>query len=420
MEDLVSKNLIVLCDGTWNTEIEMDDNYSTNVALLARHLMHQSGQAAFVDEDKHFVIYPSAAARLTATQVVFYSRGVGSMEGLDHYWGGLFGKGINRHIMDAYRFLVEHYSPGDKIFVFGFSRGAYTVRSLVGLIRNVGLADRQKLPQDKIAKNKFYKACFTMYKSRRSNASVNSHKAALHRGSFAHGMRGVKDVIHDTQGHEVDRIGGVDATCIHYMGIWDTVGALGVPEPFSHAVNFLSSSDYNEAHFGFHDTRLSKIVHIARHAVAVDEHRKAFDACLWSAQDKQTDSEQRWLPGAHGDIGGGYEADRYKGMLSHLAGYWIVQEAISAGMQASNLFANNNQMHEGASRIETAVTAEIHDPSKESLWRLGETIHREIGISSTDERISDEAVKRFQRRADYRPDNLKIAIRALNLSGYFS
>lgn len=400
------KNLVVLCDGTWNKEVKTKDSSPSNVAKLARGLSDRQGNNPLMEKREPYMVHTREAnlKMIIPKQVVYYDRGVGTGGLIDKFLGGAFGRGIQENIMQAYGFLVDHYDPGDRIYVFGFSRGAYTVRSLIGMIRNVGLADRTKIPQDGRELKMFYKKCLDLYKSR--SDKVDSDRASKHRGEFAYPSRGITDTLPDGTERNTDQQNGV---MIHFMGVWDTVGALGIPW----------CDDLYHKYISFHDTRLSKIVKSAKHALAIDDHRELYDPTLWTAKPEWTDSEQRWFPGAHSDIGGGYSSDDDNGTMSDVAFNWILTEAKGAGLYVPPVFfeavhkkRKRNRSFNGCNQpIE--VTSTIHDPS------LGKSVNRKLGRGSGDERLSKEAKTRNTKRKDYYPLNLTKALTKVNCKGYF-
>lgn len=258
------KRIAIFSDGTWNSP---QAGGTTNVLSMAR------------------AVKPDVAG---TKQVVFYDWGVGTDR--KKLSGGLTGAGIDKNIMDCYRFLVHNYEDGDELFFFGFSRGAYTVRSLAGLIRNCGLLRRKharRIP-----------AAFHLYRKRTRASGPNEPLPTRFRRDYA----------------------VADITPIEFVGAWDTVGALGIPVPFWGTLN--------AREFLFHDTEPSKIVQHARHALAIDENREDFAPVLWS--DKPTvDVQQVWFAGAHSDIGGGY----HERGLSDCASHWMLGEADKLGLQ---------------------------------------------------------------------------------------
>src|SRR5690554_1323113 len=258
------KNIIICSDGTWQSP---ESDTSTHVLRLAEGIAPQD-----TDGNK---------------QVVFYDWGVGS-EG-DKLLGGITGQGIDKNIQDCYRFLVHNYEPGDRLFLFRFSRGAYTVRSLAGLIRNCGILRRehaQKVGQ-----------AYSLYRSRGPASGPGREKATLFR-----------------KRHAI-----ADVTRIHFVGVFDTVGALGIPAPF---LGTLGTDRYL-----FHDTQPSTIINHARHAVSIDENRQDFEPTLWSSR-AGIDLKQVWFAGVHTDIGGGY-LDR---SLGDVPGEWMAKEAQACGL----------------------------------------------------------------------------------------
>lgn len=258
------KKLIVLMDGTWNTPHEYpetDGDCSTNVAILDGLITprDQSG----MEQRKHYI------------------SGVGT-NWYDRLRGGAFGVGLSDKIKEGYEFLSRNHQPGDSIYIFGFSRGAYSARSLVGLIRNSGLLNPGHVD--------LIDEAYSLYRTRDQGA--DSANAIAFREKHSR------------------------ATEIHFLGVWDTVGALGIP---------LDSFDwFNREYYQFHDTELSGIVRNAFHAVAVDEHREDYTAALWDPKFKPNQTvEQVWFSGAHANVGGGYANNS----LSDLPLAWMIDKA---------------------------------------------------------------------------------------------
>jgi len=265
-KDRPSKRLIVCCDGTWNDA----DNQSadTNVFRIARSIHATQGT--------------------DVQQIVLYLRGVGTAGLKTEQWiEGATGLGIDDNILSAYMFIAQNYIPGDEIFLFGFSRGAFTARSLVGMISACGILKRQRLGDLPHA--------FAYYHSPRP------HDPA----SFI--------AQYKTDAH-------VD-TPIKFLGVWDTVGALGIP---GHLF-----ANQNEKLFGFHDTSPCALVKHACHALAIDEHRDAFVPTLWTGEAPQgCVIEQVWFAGAHADVGGGYITRK----LADIPLLWMARKAEASGL----------------------------------------------------------------------------------------
>jgi uncharacterized protein (DUF2235 family) len=273
MSDLTNlkKRLVVFCDGTWNDASTGLD--FTNVAILSRAVRATTGTGGVL-------------------QVVLYLRGVGTA-GLDitQTVDGATGLGIDDNIRSAYSFLAQNYVPGDEIFLFGFSRGAFTARSLVGLINATGLLKRGSL-------NRLGKA-WLYYRDRESLP----HTPTKFMGN--------------TPGADVH----TDVT-INFLGVWDTVGAVGIPSHLFDKVN--------QKLYGFYDTNLCPIVRRAYHALAIDEHRDTFVPTLWTGIKPTTceDVQQVWFAGAHSDVGGGYPTRA----LADIPLLWMAKKAEDAGL----------------------------------------------------------------------------------------
>lgn len=256
---------LVLClDGTWALP---DAVHPTNVVKLARNAVNDY-----------------------QTQMVYYDQGLGTEGGrVERTLGGTSGLGIKRNIEEAYRFLIDNYRPGAHIYLFGYSRGAYTARSLAGLIDKCGiLAPEHRDRVDQVLR---------YYTDRRS---PDTKTMAAFRDRYA-----------------VSRE-------VYFIGVFDTVGALGIPAGF---VGRRISEWRNE----FHDTDLSPLVSHAYHALALDERREAFNPTFWTLPEKASDRltlEQLWFPGSHADVGGGSEATG----LSDTALDWMQGRAVAAGL----------------------------------------------------------------------------------------
>ncbi len=271
------QRLVVCCDGTWNVPDRKDGD-----KVSPSNVVHMALAAA-----------PRDARGVE--QRVYYQKGVGT--GVwDRVRGGAFGWGLSQNILDAYRFVVERFEPGDELFLFGFSRGAYTARSLGGLIRNSGIVRRDR--QDQIV------PAYNLYRRRGQASHPTEFEAALFRKTYAHETR------------------------IRFIGVWDTVGALGIPVGIPWLpVSWLQSINQRWA---FHDVKLSSYVDFAYHAVAVDERRPQFVPTLWEQQphaEAQT-MEQVWFAGVHTNVGGGYQ----DAGLSDITFLWMKEKAQARGL----------------------------------------------------------------------------------------
>jgi len=275
------RNLIVCADGTWNTPDQEDNGIPvpTNVVRLYNCLAHTDNKVN--------------------GQRKYYHPGVGTEGGIiDKLMGGGLGAGLGKNVMSAYRWLGSHYHPGDRIFLFGFSRGAYTVRSVGGMIGRCGMLNLRGLP-DKQIWGRVEKAYADGYRNQ-ENPEDWASNWEFHQG--------------DTPDGKVP---------IYFIGVWDTVGALGIPDNLG-LLNLLD----NREDFVFHNTKLGNNVIHARHAVAIDEKRASFAPTLWQEGDNTTDVKQVWFSGVHADVGGGYAETG----LSDLALKWMIDEAADSGL----------------------------------------------------------------------------------------
>ncbi|WP_299822420.1 DUF2235 domain-containing protein [uncultured Jannaschia sp.] len=300
------KRIVILCDGTWN---RFDSRTPTNVVRLAQLLSPSDPEGV--------------------TQIPVYINGVGTGEGVtrvsrvaDRFLGGALGWGLLENVVDAYRQLVFLYEPGDEIFIFGFSRGAYTARSLSGFIRSTGIIDRDGL-------NLVPRAVRRYRMKGRDNLAPGSDDSHEFR---AQTMRSCVA----TSRNERDwrrRNGAPDVPLLRvsYLGVWDSVGALGVPRE----IPILGT--WTARKYGFHDTHLSRMVASARHAVALDETRRAFEPTCWTniadlnaaaGAAKTCPYQELYFAGDHGSIGGGGNITA----LSSIALGWIIEGAQAAGL----------------------------------------------------------------------------------------
>ncbi|WGL15875.1 DUF2235 domain-containing protein [Microbulbifer bruguierae] len=270
-------NLIVCCDGTWNDSNNKDEGVLalTNVRKLFNAL-----------EDHN-----------EKEQQTRYQAGVGTAGTVDKALGGIFGIGISTDIMDCYYWLCDKYKPEDRIYLFGFSRGAFCARSLAGMICKYGFAH---FPEDADA-------------IARAEIIHDIYEEGYRRNL----TRKELEDVHQITFHEKSD------SSIHFIGVWDTVGALGVPDDKVIANIFDNPKDYQ-----FHDVSLLPKVSHARQALAIDEMRSSFTPTLWKKGDGESQKsfdkrvKQVWFPGAHADIGGGYRDSR----LADFTLKWMVEQ----------------------------------------------------------------------------------------------
>ena len=334
------RRLIVCSDGTWNSPDDVDRGKvkPTNITKLSRAILPLDSKGK--------------------SQIVFYDEGVGTGWG-QRFVGGITGKGLSDNVLDGYRFLSHNYSTGDEIYLFGFSRGAYTSRSLSGFIALAGIVDK---------KDVFYlEQLYELYKQEDANLKIKSLIQKKQIKTFY--------------------------PRIKMLGVFDTVGALGIPLGGLNKV--LAGLDLIE--FQFHDVKLSDSVDYAYHALAIDEKRVPFEPTLWSQKSDATiEMEQRWFTGVHSNIGGGYNPDG----LANLALQYMVRKAAATGLEFNldylSFFKGNHD-----SELRKSMTAKYRV--------LGKHI-RPINLNNASQQVIDESVfERISNSTDYRPDNISAA-----------
>jgi len=373
---------LVLCfDGTWNTPEDQ-----TNVARI---------YAAIADQHSG-----------CESQLKFYDEGVGTATG-SRLRGGALGLGLDRNILEGYCWLAnqwldsgattseggETFRVGPDIFLFGFSRGAYTARSLAGLVNRCGLPRRNGReafhPDSKVVRQ-----AWDLYRTDYGKEDGRAECRAFREQN-----------CHDVK--------------IRFIGAWDTVGALGVPM-------FSMRGVFSRLRYGFHDTTLGRVIEHAYHAIAIDEHRKDYQVTLWDPpQHGFTRAiEQRWFPGAHGNVGGGYEDD----LLPDPPLRWIALHAIDHGLEFVD------EMKTRLRQQPTCKQALPHDfelrgdeylsPVRDSyahfLWGMysklrffrGGRHYRPMLTGAAHETVDESAQMKWNADARYRPRNFAHAGRA--------
>jgi uncharacterized protein (DUF2235 family) len=336
----MAKNIVFCADGTWNSPGQ-DDNHDqipdpTNVCklflLLTGELSPESLNAA---DEQEKVLTSEGSVR----QVAKYLHGVGdSRNPIRRMMGGAFGAGIVARIVRGYTFISRNYQPGDRIYLAGFSRGAYTARALAGFIAKQGLL-APELTQDR--EEAYRRGAEAWYRYRKSalkrNLVTSLAEIAADLPAFLSSKR-----LKDGDFVAVERIGAV--------AVWDTVGALGIP---------CFEGDRRMDAFRFTDTKLSPVVSWGFHAVSLDEQRCDFTPTLWSARPQV---RQVLFPGAHADVGGGYSTANNESDLSDLALEWMVEELRAVGVE----FGAKPLSH-----FNPACGGTAHEPWRGSLFKTG-------------------------------------------------
>ena len=273
------KNIVICNDGTGNEvrkRKDSDEVVKSNVVRLIRRLDRTD----------------------SAKQIVFYDPGVGTegapgaltavTKSITKLLGLAFGHGTRKNLADAYAFLMHHYEHGDRIYLFGFSRGAYTVRALAGILNRIGLLEE--------GCNSLIPYAIKYYMSQGEEPLW--HELSSFKKSFSRNYS-----------HDKGRV------TVHFMGCWETVNSIG----------------WFRSRLTLPDTYELPNVKRGRHAVAIDEKRSQYRESLW-ADDRPEEMEQMWFAGAHTDVGGGYEDRR----LADFALDWMMNGAKKAGLLAND------------------------------------------------------------------------------------
>jgi hypothetical protein len=249
-----------------------------------------------------------------ARQIAFYDDGVGTENfALLRIIGAAFGYGFAKNVRDLYTELVHVYAPDDKLFLFGFSRGAYTIRALAGMIQYCGVLQRDRFESGadleagvKVCWKAFEKAAFPRFitdkKRRAGKASADTDSLQRREKLGSH----------------------PDQADIEFLGVWDTVGAVGMPvDELKLLVNWICPRKFGELTPGSQVRR-------ACHALSIDDERRTFHPELWNETDARPDQvEQVWFAGVHSNVGGGYP----KQGLSLVALDWMMSEVEEHGLR---------------------------------------------------------------------------------------
>jgi uncharacterized protein (DUF2235 family) len=334
------KRVILCADGTWNIRDQVDKvtkkRHPSNVTKVARAVRGHASDG--ID------------------QIVYYHDGVGTAGGIDRFTGGAFGAGIESNVRELYRFIVYNYEPGDELYFFGFSRGAFTVRTLAGFMNKVGLIHKDD--------DYYVPEIYDCYESSKGPGTPEWTKA-FHNINATH-----------------------SCPPIRFMGVWDTVGALGAP-------GFLGQI-LNKNKYRYHDVGLNAHVENAYQALAIDERRKPFRPNLWKSPPGWTGRlEQAWFPGVHCNVGGGYSPDG----LANEALHWIVEKAEALGLEFDIAYLNH---------FKPCFNSVLQDSMTATYRVIGEYV-RPIGNQPAEGEVLHRSVldRRELAECDYHPENLE-------------
>jgi len=326
----MSKRIAFCADGTWDGV-----GNNTNVYKMSK-----------------------AIQRIPGEQIVYYDDGVGE-DGtpIEKLLGGAFGTGLFQKIKQGYSQISDVYEEGDELFIFGFSRGAYTARSLAGMIAACGLPTRQH-------DSHLVDTAFQAYRS----------KDPAQRKSILDSLAAY----------------GLVSAPITMVGVWDTVGSLGIPAIFGGVSNLI---------YGFLDTSLNPHVLNAYHAVAIDERRAEFPATLWTSQPAQGQTmEQVYFCGVHCDVGGGYGDDQNGTALSDITLSWMMGKAQKLGLVFSA-----GVIADFPSPLDEKYALDTKHESWNPIWLFPKS--RDVAANAT---LSNSVGVRCAEDGSYRPRNLNL------------
>jgi uncharacterized protein (DUF2235 family) len=347
------KRIIICSDGTWDKPGNTDHGkvVRSNVQKIFQVIAKSDGD---IKQIKH------------------YDDGVGATGYyLKRVINGVTGGGLDGNIIDAYKFIVWNYEEGDELYLFGFSRGAYTARSLAGLIRKCGILKNQDLC--------IIQEAYDFYRDR----SDDSMPGKLLSENFI-----AKNSYPNPS--------------IKFIGVWDTVGALGIPLSIFQL--------WNKEKYKFHDLALSSIIKHAYQAMAIDEERELFDVNLWKRSENATINkvdqfvEQRWFAGVHCDVGGGYQEEQ----LSDLTLLWMIEKAKFAELAIDMSMAVTNKKF--SVFLSPSPSGKQHNSRTPIYWLSG-TIMRKIGqLQGFNECIDKSVFERMCLCDFYKPKNVEEGI----------
>lgn len=361
-------SIAIFCDGTWNNKDRTE--HDTSVARIFQAL--EADVAAGRTDVKPYYIEGLGADN--------EARSIGRF--IDKWRGGALGRGLTANIREGYKFLCDTYKAGDKIYIFGFSRGAYTARSLAGMVRASGLVSKE---------SDINKA---MHRYRDPDAKTRPST------DESNAFRAEKSPDFYTTQSELDwrkRNGKAEGAPIEiaYLGIFDTVGTAGIP-------GVLSQLGLIPEGHGFHDLELSSMVKAGRHAIGLDEQRKLYKHTEWSnlpelnrkaGADAKGGARyrQEWFPGDHGMIGGSGPNRQ----ISNTVMAWILEGAEVAGLKVDmpeSLKPTPNDFRGPLTNL---------SPKRGWFWRAGP------GRTAIAD-IHPMALQRVNGVPDYRPKSLKL------------
>ena len=365
-----SKRLSLFFDGTWDTPGE-----DTNVWRLSQMLGQHDSDGL--------------------PQERFYDEGIGT-HWYDKLTGGAFGQGLSANVYQGYRWLMDHYSYGDNIYLFGFSRGAFTARSLAGMIARCGLLK----PDGAMS-------CEKALERYKKGDAVRPIYQLKH-------LEGLGEKNFDLEERILLEHAWYHRDLITMVGVWDTVGSIGIP------FGNIKGISRNTLHF--HNTHLSTIVQHSYQALALDEGRGPYWAVLWTRfipdqpdpkeplNDHPRYVEQRWFSGSHGDVGGGYKGN----LLPQRPLAWMQEKAKACGLafQGDTVLTDddlNMAPHDSYAEFMNGWWKDLPIPYAHRYvrWVQSEPVKKKSGwIETVNERIDFSVFRRCKLDRKYRPASL--------------
>ncbi len=339
-------------------------------------------------------------------QLAFYDDGVGTDQlKLLKMLGGAVGLGLSRNVRHLYSRLVKNYEPGDHVYVFGFSRGAFTVRTLAGFITSCGILDRSHCPDDKTLERLVktgYRAYRRKYAARltrlwyKIEEVFGVKRPTIEEFRHAYGVQVEREQYGDYEFVEGDFV-EERIVPVRFMGVWDSVDAVGFPVD-----EIADLWNENLYHFKFPDRKLSPWINRACHALAIDDERRTFHPLMFdeAAPRDRERINQVWFPGVHSNVGGGYP----KQGMAHVSLNWMIKMAEKHGLRFSDI-----------KKQEFTAAENVHDKMYDS--RSGFKVYYRYAPRTVEKLCADNGVDPVRvhvsafrrivaRTGDYAPGNL--------------
>jgi len=335
------RNLIIGTDGTWNKpdQFDRDRQVPSNVVKMVRAVQRSDSGLC---------------------QLRWYAAGVGAGGWIDKMWGGVAGRGLFGNMRQAYTWLIDNFQPDDRLFMFGFSRGAFTVRSLAGMLQLCGIP---------------------VATAEMSSSQIASQASSIYR---------ISDPIkRAAAGTDFRERNASHPGVVHFLGVWDTVGAMGLPT--KGPMGWLTRARHR-----FHNVQLGDNITHAYQALAINEQRAPFEPALWQqpCPPQVQTVQQMWFPGVHANVGGGY----VDAGLSDVALTWMMESAASHGLVFNPEYV--------AQRVDPNVFGELRD-SMTAAYRIplaGRAKARAVGSGALGEALHLSVQQRWF--CPSRPDDL--------------